>query len=24
VIQGHDEKVLASFAEQIVAPLAGK
>jgi probable F420-dependent oxidoreductase len=24
VIQGHDEKALASFAEQIVAPLAGK
>jgi hypothetical protein len=24
VIQGHDEKVLATFAEQIVAPLAGK
>jgi probable F420-dependent oxidoreductase len=24
VIQGHDEKVLASFAEHVVAPLAGK
>jgi probable F420-dependent oxidoreductase len=24
VIQGHDEKALASFAEQVVAPLAGK
>ena len=24
VIQGHDEKALATFAEQIVAPLAGK
>ena len=24
VIQGHDQKALATFAEQIVAPLAGK
>jgi hypothetical protein len=24
VIQGHDEKALASFAEHVVAPLAGK
>jgi alkanesulfonate monooxygenase SsuD/methylene tetrahydromethanopterin reductase-like flavin-dependent oxidoreductase (luciferase family) len=24
VIQGHDEKALAAFAEQVVAPLAGK
>jgi alkanesulfonate monooxygenase SsuD/methylene tetrahydromethanopterin reductase-like flavin-dependent oxidoreductase (luciferase family) len=24
VIQGHDEKALATFAEQVVAPLAGK